>query len=327
MRILIVKLSSLGDVVQAMPVVSDLRAALPPATIDWVVEESFAPLVECVVGVERVLRFAGRRWRKSWLDAATRAERTAFYTALRAVEYDAVLDIQGLIKSGMVARKARLSATGFRATYGNRSEECGYEWPTRFFANRLVPMPRRVHAVQRYRVLAAGALGYELKTPPVYQLRVERPAPVRAVVLAHGTTRPDNEWPQADWAAIGQRLAADGFEVWLPHASDAELRLATALATAIGPKARVWPRLSLAGVLREMAAATGVIGVDSGLSHMAVALDLLHVQIFSYPRAWRAGPVGHAHQVPVGGERAPSVDEVWAAWQGVLAAAPRPVPR
>ncbi len=323
-NILIVKMSSLGDVVQSMPVVHDLRVALPDAAIDWVVEEAFAPLVERVQGVRRIVTIADRRWRKSRFSAHTRTERQAYLENLRAVGYDAVIDLQGLVKSALVARQARLAPGGFTASYGNRSEECGYEWPVRFLVDKPVTMPTRVHAVQRYRTLAAGALGYSFDPVPVYELRHVAAERQRAVVLAHGTTRPDNEWPEADWLALGRRLAAHGFEVWLPYASDAEQALAERLANAIGERARVWPRLSLAGVLDHMATASGVIGVDSGLSHMAVALDLPHVQIFSYPRAWRAGPVGRAHQRPVGGERAPTLDEVWAAWEQVWATPPGP---
>lgn len=139
-------------------------------------------------------------------------------------------------------------------------------------------------------------------------------AGLRGVVLAHGTTRPDNEWPEALWLALGRKLAQQGYRIWLPQAGGDELALANRLATAIGPQAAVWPRLSLAQVMDRMATASGVIGVDSGLSHLAVALDLPHVQIFSQPRAWRAGPVGKRHQLAVGGDSAPDLDAVWQAW-------------
>lgn len=317
MKVLIVKLSSLGDVIQTMPVVHDLTLALPGVIIDWVVEEAFAPLVARVGGVRRVLPIAERRWRKSRWQGETRRERDAFYAQLQRESYDAVIDFQGLIKSALVARRARLADGGFRATYANASEACSYEWPVRWLLDRLVPMPKRIHAVARYRALAAGALAYEPASVPVYGLRPEMAAMdagVRGVVLAHGTTRPDNEWPEALWLALGRKLAQQGYRIWLPQAGGDELALANRLATAIGPQAAVWPRLSLAQVMDRMATASGVIGVDSGLSHLAVALDLPHVQIFSQPRAWRAGPVGKLHQLAVGGDFAPDLDAVWQAW-------------
>ena len=122
MRVLIVKLSSLGDVVQTMPVVHDILAAFPRAQIDWVVEEAFAPLVQEVSGVRRVLPIAQRRWRKSWFSAPTKAERAAFTQLLQAQDYDAVIDFQGLIKSALVARSAQLASADIgrdRAAHGD----------------------------------------------------------------------------------------------------------------------------------------------------------------------------------------------------------------
>jgi len=326
MRVLIVKLSSLGDVVQTMPVVRDIRQAFPQAQIDWVVEEAFAPLVQEVSGVRRVLPIAQRRWRKSWFAAPTRRERAAFAKLLQEQAYDAVIDFQGLIKSALVARSARLAPGGFRATYANASEACAYEWPVRWLLERLLPMPRRIHAVARYRLLAAQALGYAIDGPnsyPLAPLALDAVADERyGVVLAHGTTRVDNEWPEGDWIALGQQLIAQGHTVELPQVGALELARVNRIAQALGPQARVWPALSLAQVAQRLAASRGVVGVDSGLSHLAVALDLPHVQIFSQPRAWRAGPVGCAHQVAVGGDAAPSVSVVWAAWLAVGAAYP-----
>jgi heptosyltransferase-1 len=321
MRILIVKLSSLGDVVQTMPVVHDIRQAFPQAQIDWVVEEAFAPLVQEVSGVRRVLPIAQRRWRKSWFAAPTKLERAAFVKLLQAQAYDAVIDFQGLIKSALVARSARLAPGGFRATYANASEACAYEWPVRWLLDRTLPMPRRIHAVARYRLLAALSLGYAAEGANIYPL-VPLPLGVPlseryGVVLAHGTTRADNEWPEAYWIALGRQLINQGHTVELPQAGATELARVQRIAAALGPQARVWPALSLAQVAQRMAACSGVIGVDSGLSHLAVALDAPHVQIFSQPRAWRAGPVGCTYQVALGGQAAPSVAEVWAAWLAV----------
>ena len=336
MDILLVKLSSLGDVVQTMPVVHDLLQQFPGAQIDWVVEEAFAPLVQRVQGLRRVIPMAGRRWRTTRFSPATQAERETFQLQFQSQLYDAVIDFQGLIKSALVARQARLKPGGFRATYANKSEACGYEWPVRFMVDKPVPMARRIHAVARYRALAAGALGYtwagEAAGPPVYRLTtaltpvhpelVEGLVPDgNTIVFAHGTTRPDNEWPQAQWIELGRKLIAQGCKIALPQASDAEQRLCETIAQALGPACTVWPRMPLAPLMDAMAACGGVVGVDSGLSHLAVALNLPHVQIFSQDRAWRAGPVGRAHQVAVGGAMAPDVDTVWQAWLQVLLAA------
>src|SRR5215207_9889416 len=106
-HILLVKTSSLGDVVHNFPVVSDIAAALPGARIDWVVEESFAGLPPLHPAVTRVVSIAVRRWRQAWWKRHTRREISAFVDALRAVRYDAIVDTQGLLKSAIVARAAR----------------------------------------------------------------------------------------------------------------------------------------------------------------------------------------------------------------------------
>ena len=322
MNILLVKLSSLGDVVQTMPVVSDLLLAYPSARIDWVVEEAFAPLVERAQGVRTVFAIAERRWRKTRYAADTRRQRAAFFTGLQAQAYDAVVDFQGLIKSALVARQARLAPGGFRATYANGSDACSYEWPVRFMLDKPVPMAQRIHAVARYRSLAARALGYSPQGKAVYRLQTRNvsPEPGKTVVFAHGTTRPDNEWPTDRWIALGRQLIGLGYQIALPQSNPQELALCERMAVALGASSvLIWPRLSLAQVLDQMAGSVGVIGVDSGLSHLAVALGLPHVQIFSQPRAWRAGPVDQAHQRAVGGDVAPQVQAVWDTWQAVMA--------
>lgn len=328
MRILIVKLSSLGDVIQTMAVVPDVQQVFPDAQIDWVVEEAFAPLVQLAQGVRCVIPIGQRRWRKSYFSASTRAERQLFHLRLRQDAYDVVIDFQGLIKSAWVGRAARLAAGGFSTTYANGSDACSYEWPVRYLLQRSVPMPQRMHAVARYRLLAAQALGYQhlplLQMPARYRWHWGTPPQAvhgtPEVVLAHGTTRTDNEWPDAHWLALARQLIANGLSVGLPHAGPRELARVQMLAQHLGPAANVWPALGLDALARRMAASVGVIGVDSGLSHLAVALDLPHVQIFSQDRAWRAGPVGRAYQLVAGGAQAPDVAQVWASWQAVHAA-------
>ena len=324
LQLLIVKLSSLGDVVQTAAVVQDVLRRFPDAHIDWVVEEAFAPLVALVGGVRRVIPVAQRRWRRSRWSPATRRERAAFLRDVRSDAYDVVLDFQGLLKSALVARQARLRPGGFSASYANGSDACSYEWPVRWLLRRSFAMPQRIHAVARYRLLAALALGYSTQEPAEVRWLLPPVAmPDRTVVFAHGTTRADNEWSPSNWLALGHQLITQGFALALPQSNNAELARAQTLAQAWGPQASVWPRESLADVTRRMAACAGVVGVDSGLSHIAVALGLPHVQIFSQDRAWRAGPVGCAHQRAVGGGAAPDVAAVMEAWNTVWAARPQ----
>ena len=326
MRVLVVKLSSLGDVIQTLPVLNDIHQHFPQARIDWVVEEAFADLLRTVPSIERVLPIAQRRWRKRPFSTDSRQGWKAFWKNLHQVDYDLVIDFQGLIKSAWVARGARLAPKGASVTYGNASDLCGYEWPVRWMLTHSVAMEKTIHAVARYRSLAARACGHSaadwLAHAPTYPWPVQAAHQPPVVVFAHGTTRPDNEWVFEHWRALGQRFIADGFQVVVPQASEAEHTWATQLATQLGEACQVWPKMKLAAVQSEMAHASLVVGVDSGLSHLAVALNLPVVQLFSQPRVARAGPVGLAHQQAVGGSHVPTVDEVWAMQTQVMAAAP-----
>jgi heptosyltransferase-1 len=176
------------------------------------------------------------------------------------------------------------------------------------------------HAVQRSRELCARALGYALQGAPRYGL--DRAAGPRedTVVFVHGTSREDKCWPEEHWIALGQRLLEQGHGIGLPHGSEAERERSQRVAQALGPRAEAWPRLSLDALAERMGRCAGAIGVDSGLSHIAVALDLPHVQVYNFDTAWRTGPFGNARQRSVFASPAPSVDAVWQAWQEVAAA-------
>jgi heptosyltransferase-1 len=318
LKVLIVKLSSLGDVVHAMPAVQDIRRALPDAQIDWVVERGFAPLVRRCAGVQRVIECELRRWRKAPFSARTRREWRAFKIELQREAYDAVIDLQGLTKSALVAWLARLAPGGKRYALANQTDGSGYEAPTRWVADVAIRVEPHSHAVQRGRELCARALGYAVSSQEGFGLQAQAaPATGRpCVALVHGTSRADKQWPQAHWIELAQRLHKQGLDVALLHGTDDEearsLRLAQAMSNAT-----VWPRLSLDALTDAMAGCAGVIGVDSGLSHIAVALDLPHVQLYNFDTAWRTGPLARARQRSVFASPAPSVDAVWQAWLAV----------
>ena len=332
MKILIVKLSSLGDVVHAMPAVQDIRRAYPQAQIDWVVERGFAPLVRRCAGVGRVVECELRRWRKSPLSKQTRLAWRAFKTDLQREHYDAVIDLQGLSKSALVSWLARLAPQGRRYGLANQTEGSGFEAPARWVADVAVSLPPHIHAVTRSRELCARALGYAIPGIQSFgllahadkaQAAIKSVAPAASsargvVALVHGTSRADKQWPLAAWHALGQRLNASGYAVALPHGSDEEQTTAQNIARGL-VSATVWPRLGLDALTDALAACAGVIGVDSGLSHMAVALDVPHVQIYNFDTAWRTGPQDTIRQVSVYEHPVPDVDAVWQAWLGVSA--------
>ena len=319
MRILIVKLSSLGDVVHAMPVVQDIAGAFPQAAVDWVVEPGFAPLLRRMAGLDEVIECPLRRWTGSWWTVVTRAQFRAFRIRLRWHEYDAILDLQGLTKSALIARLAR----GVRYGLANRTEGASHERPARWLVNHALRIEPHIHALDRSRQLAARALGYRADGAPDFGLRPAVPASgegAPTVLFIHGTSRDDKLWPEADWIALGRRAIADGWRIALPQAGATEHARALRLQTALGPSASVWPALDLGAVIDRMQGVQAAVGVDSGLSHIAVALDLPHVQIYNFPTAWRTGPQaahGHAHQVSVEGRPTPPFETVWQAWQRV----------
>ncbi|MHB8947925.1 MAG: lipopolysaccharide heptosyltransferase I [Rhodoferax sp.] len=333
MKLLIVKLSSLGDVVHAMPAVQDIRHFWPDAQIDWVVERSFAPLLQRCDGLSRVIECELRRWRKSPLSSETRQAWRAFKAELQRDRYDAVIDLQGLSKSALIAWLARLAPGGQRFGLANQTEGSSYEAPARWVADVALRIEPHCHAVARSRELCAQALGYALPTFMSFGLLapvriaqaainmqvVDAAGPKGTVALVHGTSRVDKQWPLDHWHSLGQRLNAAGYAVALPHGNDAEQQTAEQIAKGLA-HAVVWPRLGLDALSDALAGCAGVVGVDSGLSHIAVALDLPHVQIYNFDTAWRTGPLHRAHQCSVFAQPTPSVDAVWTAWLTVRAA-------
>ncbi len=338
MKILIVKLSSLGDVVHAMPAVQDIVQVFPDAQIDWVVERGFAPLVLRCKGVHRVIASDLRRWRKSPLQLETRRAWRLFKTELQQEQYDAVIDLQGLSKSALIAWLARLSESGKRYGLANQTEGSSFEAPARWVAHEAITLPVRSHAVTRSRELCASVFQYNL---PFYMdfgllAHVDKlPSTIRnvafkrglrgMVALVHGTSRADKQWPLEHWRELAQRLNDAGFGVALPHGNPVEEQTSRDITHAL-EHAQVWPSLPLDALTDALATCTGVIGVDSGLSHIAVALKLPHVQIYNLDTAWRTGPMGppnegcEPHQCSVFAQPAPSVEVVWQAWLGVRAA-------
>ena len=329
MRILLVKLSSLGDVVHTMPAVQDIVAAHPGAVVDWVVEPAFAPLVQRVAGIAETIGAPLRRWRQGWWTQRVRSEFKTLRERLRRDAYDAVIDLQGLTKSALIARLARLAQGGHRYGIGNRTEGSSWESPARWLVDRPIRIEPRIHALDRARVLAAQALGHAIDSPPRYGLRGTAPPNTRGamptVAFVHGTSRDDKLWPNSHWVTIGKRLLNEGWRIALPQGSEVEQTRAEMIAAALqferDPLVEVWPSLTLDAVVDRLAGVQGVIGVDSGLSHVAVALGLPHVQIYNFPTAWRTGPLpthGHQHQVAVQARPHPTPDAVWAACQHVL---------
>lgn len=326
MRILIVKIASLGDVAQSLPALQDLRRARPGARIDWLVDPRFAGVLRRVDGVSEVIPVPLARWRLAWWSGEVRREYRALKQALAGRHYDAVIDLQGLASSAFVARLAPLVPGGRRHGIGNRVD--GQEWETasRWLLDHAVPVEPRSHAVDLARAVCAGALGYAVEGAARYGLEHRRgaaPEGPPTVAFIHGASRDEALWPQAHWLALGKRVLGMGWRIALPQRDEAEQTRAELIAAALqferAPLVEVWPSMKkLESVFDRLAGVQGVIGIDSGLSRLALGLGLPQVQIHVGSSAWRTGPQaahGRPQQVAVEGKVSP--DAVWAAWQRV----------
>ena len=267
-NILLIKTSSLGDVVHNLPVASDIRARFPRARIDWVVEEAYGDIVGMHPGVHRTIPVALRRWRGNLFKAEHWREFGQFRRALAGMRYDCVIDTQGLIKSALLAQVA----SGARHGYAKTSAR---EPLAAKFYDVVHAVPRDLHAVVRNRRLAAMALGYEV--PAAFDYGIA-PSPGAAAVephpycvLLHATSRADKLWPESSWEQLGKELARQGHASILPWGDAAERARSERIARAL-PLAVVPPAQGIPGMAALLAGAQAVIGVDTGLTHLAAAL-------------------------------------------------------
>lgn len=301
MRILFVKISSLGDVIHNGPAVSDAARAFPDAAIDWVVEEPFHEVAALHPAVRRVIPVALRRWRRTLLASRTWAEMDAFRHALRDEPYDCIVDNQGLWKSAFIAALA----AGRRHGYDRASaREPG---ATRFYdVHHAVPL--NLHAVERNRRLAAAALGYSATAAPEYGLLAEGASPIEVAapfaVLLTMTSRKSKLWPRARWEEVCRALAARGVTPVLPWGSAAERRRCERIARA-SDRALVPRRMALGELARLMQRARCIVGVDTGLAHLAAALGVPTVGIYCDSDPALTGLYGSARARNLGGPGAP----------------------
>ena len=293
MKILIVKTSSLGDVVHMLPAISDAHARIPDLSVDWVVEEGFAEVPVWHSGVSRVIPLAIRRWRKSLFAATTRAEIQAWRETLQQTNYDMVIDTQGLLKSALVGCFA----------HGTRH---GYDWHSiREPLASLCYQHRHTvsctqHAVTRNRLLTAAALGYTLEGLPLdYGIaqhtfaKTDSVLPQPYVVALHGTSRPAKEWAESHWQMLIQNMAERGIHTLLPWGNAREQARANRLAQ--HPYAHCLPRCRLSELAAILQGAKGVIGMDTGLMHIAAALDQRGVALYPVTAAQLTGIVGNSN--------------------------------
>ncbi len=314
--VLFIKTSSLGDVIHHMPALTEARARRPADRFAWVVEEAFAPLLRLHPAVEEVIPVAARRWRGfSLLAPSTWFEMMDFRRRLRSREYAEVIDTQGLLKSAMIAHRARGRRHGY-------DEESIKERPAARLYDVRHSIEKNQHAIARNRMLTALALGYAPQGEPDYGLdaaRLASAAPAaRYGVLLHATAKPGKEWPVEHWRSLATELARD-FHVVLPWGTEAEQARAQRIASGIA-RARIPDRRPLDDMARLIAGASFVVGVDTGLMHLAAALGVPLVAIFVDSEPGLTGPVGRGAIKVLGAKGSPpQVEDVTTAVRQVIA--------
>ena len=275
MRVLLIKMSSLGDVVHALAPVTDAVKTVPGISFDWVVEEAYAEIPKWHPAVRKAIVAPLRRWRKSPVRTIRSGEWRIFREELRAEKYDLVLDAQGLLKSAFVGRRTGSPITG-------RSRKSIREPAASLFYARKIDVDLRLSEVEQLRQLFAAAIGYEQPaTPADFGIDRERfrvNAGDRYAVFLHGAAWESKLWPEERWIALAKEIRQDGLRVVLPWGSDAERERAKRIAEAVG--GTVWPKASIQELARTVAGAEFVVGLDTGLTHIAVAFGVPTVTIY-----------------------------------------------
>jgi len=311
-KILLVKLSSLGDVLHNLPIVWDLRKRLPDAQIDWIVEEGYVHLLEPLKttesfrGIDRIIPVAFRRWRKNLFSIKTWREFFATRKLLQLVSYEIVIETQGLLKSALVCALAKKSDHAIVSGLGNATEHSGYEPMARVFYNQSVHAPVKCHAIDRSRWVMCSAFDWQLinrnDEPPRFypqvfadQLppllfeglkKIDEGNAVPYVVCFHSTARAAKRWPNEHWVELGKALSSQGYQVIFPWGSPEEMKISALMASQI-PGAIVPRAFSIEEAYGLVAHAALTIGVDTGLTHLAAVLGKPTIEIYCDSPRWK----------------------------------------
>ncbi len=308
--VLLVRMSSLGDIVHTFPAVTGLKRHRPDLTLDWLVKDQYIDLARMHPGVDRVLPRSGGR------------------ALLRETAYEAVIDAQGLIKSALIARQARGPLHGF-------AWDTAREPLASLFYRHRMSFAQSDHKIVRYRGLVARALGFAPDAeidygltpppPPAWLPLVQTGGVGPYIVLLHSTARAAKLWAEASWIATAQALEARGLVCVLPSGNLDEEARARRIAQAL-QRAVVAPRMGIVAAGGLVAHARAVIGLDTGLTHLAAAFSTPVVGVFCDSEPVDAHPAGQGPTAYCGGiGTPPAVAEVLMALDRVLPANIAPV--
>jgi len=290
MRILIVKMSSLGDVIHTLPALTDAHKQCPHITWDWVVEEAFSEIPLWHPAIERVIPIALRRWRHHIWHTWSQGHWQQFRHQLQLHPYDKIIDAQGLLKSAWVAFQAQGQRYGFDGASA-REPLATLSYHHRY---RITPQQ---HAVQRIRQLFAAILDYSVTELPLdygingqFQGISQHAPPI--VVFLTGSTWVTKLWPQAHWLALAARVVQAGYAIRLPWGNEAERQRAEEIA-ALHPHIELIPKSNLESLAHLLIQARAIVGVDSGLAHLAAALRRPTVSLYGATAPRFTGTYGH----------------------------------
>lgn len=289
MRVLVIKTTSMGDVIHTLPALTDAARAIPAIKFDWVVEEGFDEIPGWHPAVDQVIPVAIRRWRKTLLTSLKSPEWKQCKQLLRQRHYDCVIDAQGLLKSAWLARYVNAPRFGFdRQSVREPLATLAY--------HHKINVSKQMHAVERTRQLFAKSLGYELPIPAAAEMTggssymtgdygIDK-ARFRSsggshpcVVFLHGTTRDNKHWPESYWCQLCKSVTDAGFSVCMPWGNAAEKARAERIA-AVSPAAKVLPKLNLHGLAAELSRSVAAVAVDTGLGHLSAALDVPAISLY-----------------------------------------------
>ncbi len=307
----------MGDIIHCLPVIADIRSHIPEARIDWVVEDSFADIPCMCPNINQVVPVAVRRWRKHIFSKKTWYEIASFKRSLS--RYDAVIDCQGLTKSALISLLVKGVRHGFDWHSGRDP------FASIFYAKKHA-VSLQQDAVARNRELVAHALGYAKPiNVPNYGIS-HRPEALmdinlqdNYVLTLHGTSRDSKVWPIQNWIELGKALAKKNLNLVLPWANDTELQRANEIANQL-ESAKVLPKLSIAQLAPIINQARAAIGVDTGLTHLAAALDIPTIAIYTDSDPALNGVIAgaEAHAINLGNiGKVPTTDEVLLAFNKI----------
>lgn len=295
MRVLIIKLTSMGDLMHAFPALTDAARIYPDIQFDWVVDESFSAVPKWHPNVDKVIKTAHRRWRKHPLKNFMNGEWKVFYRQLNLSQYDFIIDLQSNLKSAFVSWLRRGPVLGY-------DRKTCREWPAHWAYNSHYNVDLNQHAIQRQRELFSQALAYDCPaTKADYGADLsasQKPdfaLPSKYLVFVHNASWLTKLWPVDRWRQLVELADKEGYDVLLPSGSEEERLRAVAIAEGY-PSATALPKLPLDETAAIMLSAKAVVCSDTGLAHLSALVGTPSVTLYGATDTYLIGTFGADQQ-------------------------------